>query len=584
VKSASDAPRDNPLLRQMLEGFRPFRTGGMAVLLAFLGLFMLWPLALVIGTGFADAGRPSLFWFKRTVTDPVLVRQMLNGVLIACATTLLSLVLALPLAVLRARTRFAGQGVLGMLVLVPMILPPFVGALSMKHLFSQFGVVNLALEKVGLLDFSRSLPPDWLGTGFLGVVLIQALHLFPILYLNASAALANVDPAYAQAARNLGAGAWRAFFSITLPLMRPGLFAGGTIVFIWSLTDVGTPLIIGYDGLIPVTIFKELARGDVAPKTFALVFVLLSSSVSLYVLGKFLFGRSVLAESSKASVAAETKPLRVGGTILAWLLFGGVILLALLPHVGVILTAVSGQWVNTVLPTKYTMRHLVFAVTRPETYNSIINSLKYAGLSTLVDLVLGCLAAWLIVRAKVRGRVLLDGLTMLPLAVPGLILAAGYVAMTAKGSALEALSPMNSAMVILVIAYSVRRLPFVVRGVSAGLEQVPETLEEAARNLGASRAQATMRVTVPLIAANIIAAGVLTFSFAVLEVSDSLVLAQLQSDYPITKAIYLVASQGSEDAANVASALGVYGMILLGGTMAIASALLGKRLGAIFRA
>jgi iron(III) transport system permease protein len=173
---------------------------------------------------------------------------------------------------------------------------------------------------------------------------------------------------------------------------------------------------------------------------------------------------------------------------------------------------------------------------------------------------------------------------MLPLAVPGLILAAGYVAMTGKGSPLEGIGPMRNPFVILVIAYSVRRLPFVVRGVSAGLQQVPVSLEEAGRNLGATRPQTLVRITVPLILANIIAAGVLTFAFAMLEVSDSLILAQQHAHYPITKEIYKQAASGNVDAASVASALGVYGMLLLGGTFAVAGALMGRRLGAIFRA
>ncbi|HUT00911.1 MAG TPA: ABC transporter permease subunit, partial [Phycisphaerae bacterium] len=157
------------------------------------------------------------------------------------------------------------------------------------------------------------------------------------------------------------------------------------------------------------------------------------------------------------------------------------------------------------------------------------------------------------------------------------------VALTAAGP-LEAIGPMKNPFLILVIAYSVRRLPFVVRGVSAGLEQVPVSMEEAARNLGASRVRTALRITAPLIAANVIAAGVLTFAFAMLEVSDSLILAQLREHYPISKAIFYHARRGAAEADSIASALGVYGMLLLGGTFAAAGALLGKKLGAIFRA
>ena len=582
----SDARRDNPLLRlAAVTAGRPWPLAMEGLLLAFLAAFLIAPIALAVGRGFVEADRWTLYWLWRAVSDAATQSQFLDGLLIASATTCASMVLALGPALLRARCRFPGRGALGLLLLVPMILPPFVGALAMKHLFSRFGALNLLLSRLGVLDFSRSLPPDWLGSGLAGVVLLQSLHLFPILYLNASAALANVDPAYAQAARNLGAGAVRTFFRITLPLIRPGLFAGGTIVFIWSLTDVGTPLILGYEHVVPVTVFKGLAKSDVSPRVYSLVFVMFSGAATLYVLGKFLFGRSISAVSAKASVAAETRRLGVAGTLGAWLVFGAIIAAALLPHAGVVLTAVSRRWVNTVLPDDYTLRHLSFVLTQPATYNSILNSLRYSGLSTAADIAMGCLAAWLIVRARVPGRTLLDGLTMLPLAVPGVIMAAGYVAMTAPGTWLESIGPMGShPAVILVVAYAVRRLPFVVRGVSAGLEQVPETLEEAARNLGASRTGATFRITAPLIAANIIAAGVLTFAFAVLEVSDSLILAQTRPMYPITKQIYTLAASGNYDAVNVASALGVYGMLLLGGTMALASALLGKRLGAIFRA
>jgi iron(III) transport system permease protein len=369
-------------------------------------------------------------------------------------------------------------------------------------------------------------------------------------------------------------------------MIRPGLFAGGTIVFIWSLTDIGTPLIVGYQELTPVTIFKEISRGEVAGRIFSLVFLLLSGSVTLYVLGKFLFGRQILAASTKTGSASSLRRLGPLGTLGAWLLFGSVLFVSVLPHVGVVLLSVSRTWVNTVLPSSYTLEHLEFVLIQPATYTSILNSLRYASVSTAADLILGGLAAWLIVRTRLPGRSLLDGLAMLPLAVPGLILAAGYVAMTVTGAWLEELGPMGSRpYMILIIAYTVRRLPFAVRSISAGLQQVPESLEEASRNLGAGRVRTAGRITLPLIAANVIAAAVLTFAFAMLEVSDSLVLAQQEQYYPITKQIYeLGTSTGSPETTNQAAALGVYAMGLLAATMGTAGALLGKRLGAIFRA
>ena len=548
-------------------------------------LFLLVPVMQTVSAGFYSEGELNGYWFYRVISNPILMSELGNTVVLAVVTTLVCIAISLPLAVIRARYTFRGINVLAMLLLVPLILPPFVGAIAIKRFLGQFGVLNLLLEKVGLIDMAEALPPDWLGSGFVGVVILQALHLFPILYLNLSAALANIDPAYGQAARNLGASRLQTFARVTFPLLMPGLFAGGTIVFIWSFTDIGTPVIVGYEHLTPVTIFKELATAEVTPRTYSLVFIMLSASVTFYLVGKFFLGRGGDVGSTKASVAAETRELGVVGTVLAWLFFGTVIFLSVLPHLGVVLLGISDHWFDSILPTSYTMRHLAFVFSSPDTLSSIFNSLQYAGIATVLDIVIGSVAAWVVIRSRIRGRSALDGLCMLPLAVPGLILAAGYVAVTAPGTWFEAFGPTQNPFVILVVAYAVRRIPFVVRGVSAGLQQVSESLEEAARNLGASRLTTGLRITMPLIAANIIAAAVLTFSFHMLEVSDSLILAQTTEHYPITKQIYrLATSTGSPEAVNQAAAMGIYGILLLGVTMGVASLLLGKRLGMVFRA
>ncbi|HUT61856.1 MAG TPA: ABC transporter permease subunit, partial [Phycisphaerae bacterium] len=228
-----------------------------------LAAFLIVPILLTIGSGFSHRGQASVYWFGRLAASEQLRRELTNGLVLATTTTLICLVVAVPMALLRAKCRFRGQGLLGVAVLMPLLLPPFVGALSLRRLLGRFGVLNLILQRVGLLDIAPgALPPDWLESGFLGVVVLQVLHLFPIMYLNASASLANVDPAYSQAARNLGAGPIRTFFRITLPLMRPGLFAGGTIIFIWSFTDIGTPLILEFRELVPVSIFIDLSAAD----------------------------------------------------------------------------------------------------------------------------------------------------------------------------------------------------------------------------------------------------------------------------------------------------------------------------------
>ena len=154
---------------------RPFPALITALLLTFMTGFLITPVILSIGSGFFIDGRLSLYWFGRVISNPILMAEFGNGLLLAICTTAFSLLLAVPLAVLRTRFRFRGLGFLSILILLPLILPPFVGAISMKRLLGQFGVLNLFLEKVGLIDMSQALPPDWLGSGFIGVVILQGL-------------------------------------------------------------------------------------------------------------------------------------------------------------------------------------------------------------------------------------------------------------------------------------------------------------------------------------------------------------------------------------------------------------------------
>ena len=492
-----------------------------------------------------------------------------------------ALAIALPLAFVADRFEFPGKKLLTGAILVPMILPPFVGAIGIRQMLGQYGALNALLAKIGILGAGETI--DWLGSGRMwGVVALNALHLYPILFLNLSAALANLDPAMEEAAENLGCTGFRRFRRITLPLIMPGLFAGGTIVFIFAFTELGVPLIFDLTRVTPVQIFygiKEIAGN---PFPFALVVVMLASTALLYAASKLAFGNASTAMTSKATTLGGA---RTPGAALQWacaLGFAGITALALLPHVSVIFVSFAGDWYRSVLPGTWTLDHYQAALGHGLTVPSIINSVKYAACSTLFDVVLGVAIAYVIVRTTLPGRALLDALAMLPLAVPGLVLAFGYISMTQDGRAFAWLNPSKDPTLLLIIAYSVRRLPYVMRATVAGLQQTSVTLEEAAQNLGCPPLRAMRRITFPLITANVLAGGLLAFSFAMLEVSDSLILAQKQQHFPITKAIYEL-FQLMGEGRFVASALGVWAMVFLGLTIFTTSRILGKKLGALFR-
>ncbi|MCS6244791.1 MAG: iron ABC transporter permease [Opitutus sp.] len=553
-----------------------------AVTAVFFAAFFVWPLCQILKGGFIDAdGHLTLAYIGALLSDPVYLRGLGNSFLLACASTTLTFLIALPLAFLSDRFRFPLKNLLGSVVLLPMILPPFVGAIGIKQIFGQYGALNALILELGLRPAGWTY--DWFAASpFWGIAVVNALSLYPIIYLNATAALANIDPAMEEAAQNLGCTGWRRFFKITLPLIQSGLFAGGTIVFIWAFTELGVPLIFDYPRVIAVQIFYGLKDLGGSPAPYALVTVMLVSTTVIYIVGKGLFGRQQHAMMAKATSSGGPRELP---RLAAWgctAAFAGVTFLAVLPHLGVVLVAFASDWYASVFPQHLTLANFELALGHPLTVPAIANSLKFASLSTLVDLVLGIAIAYVVVRSKLAGRQVLDALAMLPLAVPGLVLAFGYLAMSQEGKFFAFLNPIADPTILLIIAYSVRRLPYVVRSAAAGFQQTSETLEEAAQNLGCPPLKAVFRITLPLITANLIAGGLLAFAFAMLEVSDSLILAQKQAFYPITKAI-LELFQLLGDGKFMASALGMWAMVFLGVTIVGLSVILGKKLGAIFR-
>ncbi len=550
-------------------------------------LLLLAPLLLVVQGGFWVEGRFTLRYLRGVFENPIYAEGLFNSFRIALGTTTLAVLVALPLAWIAHRYDFAGKRLWTAGVLVPMILPPFVGAIGLLQILGQYGALN-ALLGLG--------PVDWLGRSrYLGVVVLQALSLYPILFLNVSAALANVDPAMEEAAANLGSSGWRTFRRVTLPLIMPGLFAGGTIVFIWSFTELGAPLMLNYTRCASVQVFDALKEIGSNPFPYALVSVLLGCSVLLYSGGRLLFGRQAYAMQGRATVAFAPRPLRGWRAAAATLPFALTAALALAPHLGVVLTSFTppGGWYRSVLPETFSTVNYVEALGHEMTVSSIRNSLGFSSLAVAANLVLGVAVAWVVVRSELRLRGVLDTLAMVPLAVPGLVMAFGYLALSSRlsHSGFVRAHPAWAAVVdvrvnptfFLVAAYAVRRLPYMVRAAVAGLQQTSVVFEEAAATLGAPPWTRLRRVTLPLIAANLIAGLLLTFSFSMLEVSDSLMLAQQAERFPITKTIYEL-FQLLGTGRSVAAALGVWAMLFLAVTIVGASLLLGRRLGALFRA
>ncbi|MFW7380838.1 MAG: ABC transporter permease [Oligoflexus sp.] len=550
--------------------------GTIVAVILVLIFFLVIPVGVIVGRAFFNNGVFTLEYFPLMFANELYTTSLWNSLYIGIATTLLTTVLALPLAIITSKFDFRLKGLLSGLLLVPMVMPPFVGAIGIQRFFARRGSVNMSLMEWGIIDQ----PIDWLGPEnmFWAVVILEVLHLYPIMYLNLSAALANIDPSVEEMATTLGVPRWRQYLDIIWPLARPGYFAGAIIVFIWALTDLGTPLLVGFHETVPVQIFNMITDINENPVGYALVFLVIMLTVSFFLLSKLLLGAKKYEMMARGHVTSSKKEIRGLALLPVYLFLVGVVVIALVPHFTVLVTSFSDRWFMTPLPENWTLNHYVQVFQTELAVLGIKNSFMLAGMATLVDLVLGLLIAYVIVRKLIPFTGVLDSLVMVPLALPGIVLAFGYV-VTYTDTFLD---PLNNPIPLLVIAYAIRRLPYMVRSAVAGLQQMSVSLEEASSTFGASRFYTLRKITVPLVTANLIAGGLLCFSYAMLDVSDSLILAMKERYYPLTKAIYsLFLEQGRGEL--LASALGMIGMLILTACIMGASLLLGKKMGELFR-
>ena len=512
-------------------------------------------------------------------------RWIINSLLLATTVTFCCAVVSYPLAYLQARTTFWRQALLGGLLLLPLVMPPFVGAIGLRRMLAKYGTVNLLLMDLGLVDQAH--PVDFLDEyRLLGCVLVMVLHFYPLLYLNLAAAISNIDPALLESSKSLGLTPWQTFRRVVLPLSMPGLIAGGSLVFVGAFTDLGTPLIFGFQETVARQIYALANEQTNNPAAPALVAVVTAIVLVLFVLTRWAVGRGGEAGGGlKGQSRISPNRLSPGLTTLAVALHVVVIAFAVVPHFAVTLGALGQRWFDTPLPPNYTLDNMAEALSNQVAIRGMRNSLLYALGSTFLDLVLGVACAWAIVRRGGWWGRTVDALSLAPLAVPGLVLAFGYVGayswiynrpVTVLGV------PLTGVGLFLILSYAVRRLPYVVRACVAGLEQTPRNLEEAALGLGATPGAVIKRVTLPLITANVVAGAILAFAFAMLEVSDSIILATRPQDFPLTKAIYqLFNNPGNGD--QLASALGVVALVFLAFSLLAAGAFLGKKWGEMFR-
>ena len=462
---------------------------------------------------------------------------LVNSLVVATSTAILSTILGFTLAFIFAKYKFPGAEALRIISLIPLLSTPFVGAIGLKRMIVADGVLNVLFH-----DILRVIPFKVEITGLPAVIMVQTLIFYPIVLLNAYTALISLDPSLEEQAINMGASGFRLFRTITLPLATPGVEAGALLVFILALEDLGTPIVFKGTVAEKVLTFQIFNRiftpaGLISQEATTLALILLVISAVVFVAVRRYVSLRRYAMLGKGGIwRPRRRRLSNKTVVLVYVFVFAVLFFATLPHIGVTLLAFSKEWGTTILPESYTLNNFRAILADEQARRSIVNSLVYSGIATVFMVILGVSAAYLVSRKKgVPGIEALDLLVTLPIAVPGIAVATGLF-LTYLGTPL---SPTISGAPLLIASYTVRKIPFTVRSVFSGLEQTDKALDEVAWTVGASRTRTFFTIILPLIALNVLAGGMLSFIYSMSEVSTGIVVGDANHrDAPMTWKMY----------------------------------------------
>ncbi|MEM1597682.1 MAG: iron ABC transporter permease [Pyrobaculum sp.] len=532
---------------------------------AFLGLFLVFPLVVIFWEVLAGVGEvayvigdpfyinPSLDAFSRAVyvregEPPVLVVRgpdlgvLLNSLWVGLAVAAIDVSLGFVLAYVLAKYVFPGRTALGLLATVPLIVMPFATAYVVrKFLDPRWGTLNWLLHDVLGLPFGVEI------SGLAAVVFVQSLMYLPIAYLNIYAALTRIDPTLEEVANNLGADERRAVRDVVLPLSLPGLAAAFVLVFIFAIDDVAAPIIFQDDPVARKLLsyqvyskFLDQLRGQISPAAAFMALILLAISTA-----SFLAVRKYVGLRQYAMLIRQLRP-RVYtpgpvGKVAIYLLAFPLVIIASMPLLGALLLVFADRWTTSPLPESPSLWNAaarVSQVFQNELFvRGIVNTLWYGVSATVIMVAVGTAVAIAAARSKGPLADALDALATMPIAIPGLVVAYAYF-LTALGTVqvvrgaypalADWLDPLKRPELYLVVGYAVRKLPFVVRSIYAGLQQIHPSMEEVAMNLGDSYLGVTRKILIPLLTTNIISGALIGFVYVTSEVSLSITLGVLK--------------------------------------------------------
>ena len=486
------------------------------VLITFLTLFILYPLAILLVDSFYGGNGFTLATFQRIMAMPNFITAITNTLKVGFLVGILSTIVGLLFAYVEVYVRVgkAVGGLFKVVSMLPVVSPPFVLSLSMIMLFGKAGLITRFL--LGIYDNNVY--------GFWGIVIVQTLTFFPVCYMMLKGLLKNIDPSLEEAARDMGASRSKVFLTVTMPLLLPGLGNAFLVTFIESIADFANPMIIGgsYDTLA-TTIYLQITGAYDKEGAAAMAVVLLSITLLMFAVQKYYLEAKTAAtltgKASRGRMLIEDRSVSVPLTILCALAAFFVIMMyacvpigALFPTWGYKFTPLTFKWFGQV----FTRYHGLQAFR-----DSFVLSLIAAPITALLSMII----SYLVVKRRFKAKGFIEAVSMLAMAVPGTVLGVGYIRGFSGGVFHTGfLQGIYGSAAILIIVFVVRSLPTGTRSGISALRQIDKSIEESAYDMGADSFKVFMTVTLPLIKDSFLSGLVTAFVRSITAISAIILL------------------------------------------------------------
>ncbi len=481
------------------------------VVVGFMLLFLIYPFCTLITRSFFS-GKVEGFTLEnyiRFFTKKYYYSSLGRSLFISIVTTATTLVVGVPMAYLMSRYNVFGKRFIHIFIIMSLMSPPFIGAYSWIMLFGRAGFVTRFFESIGIF-----LPSIY---GKLGIILVFTFKLFPYVYLYTSGAMGSIDSSLEEAAENLGSNKLRRLLTITIPVILPSIAAGAIMVFMTSLADFGTPMLIGEGYMVlPVLVYNEYMSeiGGNAHLASALSVIVVLCSTTVLLMQKYFVTRKNYVMTAMRPPKEEQ--LHGFKRFLVTLPVMVVTFIGILPQIVVV--------VSSFIKSDFTGFKKGFSIESYVTifnrlWTNIRNTFVFSAAAIVFIIILGMLISYIVVRQKGIAGQLMDLLIMFPFVIPGAVLGISLIVAFNK-------QPMvlTGTAAIMIIAFVVRKLPYTVRSGSAFLQQMDPSVEEASISLGVSPMKTFAKVTARLMAPGILSGAILSWITCINELSSSVML------------------------------------------------------------